>query len=53
MAEQGTLKKSIGTPEGDNEFAPDQPLQPGTDSAIEDLEIPRGSKPDEYRRDQK
>ena len=45
------LNSSIGTPEGDNELAPDQPLEPGSDVAVEDLETPRGSKPDEYRRD--
>ncbi len=45
------VKDSIGTPEGDNEFAPDQPLEPGSDVATEGLETPRGSKPDDYRRD--
>jgi hypothetical protein len=37
--------KTIATPEGDNEFAPDQPLT----SVPDPIEIPRGSKPDEYR----
>ncbi len=37
--------KTIATPEGDNEFAPDQPLTSVPDA----IETPRGSKPDEYR----
>ena len=34
-----TERPSIGTPEGDNEFAPDQPLVPTEDGAEK---IPRG-----------
>jgi hypothetical protein len=41
----------IATPEGDNEMAPDQPLQPSSDAAVSGLETPRGSKPDEYKKD--
>jgi hypothetical protein len=41
----------ISTPEGDNEFAPDQPLKPAEDIALEDLETPPGSAPDSYKRD--
>ena len=36
----------VGTPEGDNEFAPDQPLKPLPDGAEK---IPRGSAPDPYK----
>ena len=36
----------VGTPEGDNEFAPDEPLQPTPDGAEQ---IPRGNAPDVYR----
>lgn len=44
----------IATPEGDNEFAPDQPLVPVTDAATAGLETPRGSEPgDEYKKDKK
>lgn len=39
--------ESVRTPEGDNEFAPDQPLTPSLDG----LQVPRGSEPDGYRRD--
>ena len=41
----------IATPEGDNEFAPDQPLTPSADEAVDGLEKPRGSEPDPYKRD--
>ena len=41
----------ISTPEGDNEFPPDQPLKPTEDIALEDLEIPPGSAPNSYKRD--
>ena len=34
----------VGTPEGDNEFAPDQPLKPVPDGAEQ---IPRGSDPED------
>ena len=41
--------KTVGTPEGDNEFAPDQPLQPAPDGSLQD---PRGGEPgDEYKKD--
>jgi len=33
---------TIATPEGDNEYAPGQPLPPGTEPAIE---RPRGNEP--------
>ncbi len=36
----------VATPEGDNEFAPDEPLKPTPEAAEE---IPRGSAPDDYR----
>ena len=43
---------SIATPEGDNEFAPDQPLQPSSDIAVAGLQNPRGAEPDdEYKKD--
>ncbi|SNT29501.1 hypothetical protein SAMN05421770_10711 [Granulicella rosea] len=38
-------KPTIATPEGDNEFAPDQPLTPVPDP----IATPPGSKPDVYR----
>jgi hypothetical protein len=41
----------IATPEGDNEFAPDQPLKPAADIDAEGLETPRGSEPQAYKRD--
>ncbi len=42
----------IATPEGDNEFAPDQPLQPSADAAVSGLVTPRGSEPDDdYKND--
>lgn len=41
----------VGTPEGDNELSPDQPLKPATTDATEGLEVPRGNKPDKYKRD--
>ena len=37
---------TVGTPEGDNEFAPDQPLKPVPDEAEQK---PRGGGPDAYR----
>ena len=36
----------VGTPEGDNEFAPDQPLKP---LPVDAEENPRGAAPDKYR----
>ena len=43
---------SIATPEGDNEEAPDQPLQPAATVAADGLETPRGSTPaDDYKKD--
>jgi hypothetical protein len=36
----------VGTPEGDNEFVPDQPLKKLPDEALQE---PRGNGPDEYR----
>ena len=36
----------VGTPEGDGEFPPDQPLKPVPDEAEQ---RPRGGAPDEYR----
>ena len=50
-ADMDKWKAAIGTPEGDNELRPDQPLEPSADAAVEGLETPRGSKPDVYRRD--
>ena len=42
----------IATPEGDNEIAPDQPLEPGADRAVSGLEDPRGASPaDPYKKD--
>ena len=41
----------IATPEGDNELAPDQPLTPSADEALDGLETPRGNEPDRYKRD--
>ncbi len=38
--------KVVGTPEGDNEFAPDEPLKKLPDDA---QQIPRGNGPDDYR----
>ena len=39
-------------PEGDNEMAPDQPLQPSADIAVEGLRNPRGAEPnDDYKKD--
>ena len=40
---------SVATPEGDNEFAPDQPLQPSSDDALDGLQVPRGNAPDPYK----
>ena len=43
---------SIATPEGDNEEATDQPLQPSTSIATDGLTTPRGSTPnDDYKKD--
>ena len=42
---------AIATPEGDNEIAPDQPLQPAADQATRGLRDPRGSEPDAYKQD--
>ncbi len=43
---------SIATPEGDNEIAPDQPLEPAADIAVAGLENPRGAEPnDDYKKD--
>ncbi len=43
---------SIATPEGDNEEATDQPLQPSTTFATDGLKTPRGSTPtDDYKKD--
>lgn len=39
--------ETIATPEGDNEFAPDQPLRP-----LDGLETPAGSAPDGYIEDE-
>jgi hypothetical protein len=39
----------ISTPEGDNEYAPDQPLSP----TLGGLEDPRGAGPDSYKEDHK
>jgi hypothetical protein len=39
--------ETVATPEGDNEYAPDQPLTPVLDGS----QNPRGSEPDEYRQD--
>jgi hypothetical protein len=36
------LPDTIATPEGDNEYGPDQPLPPGSEPAIE---RPRGNEP--------
>lgn len=45
---------SVATPEGDNEGAPDQPLQPSSDIAVAGLQTPRGAEPDdEYKKDKK
>lgn len=41
---------TVGTPEGDNEFAPDQPLKPLPDGVEQD---PRGAEPDPYKQDRK
>ena len=41
-------EKVVGTPEGDNEFAPDEPLMPLPEGAVK---VPRGSAPDEYRQE--
>ena len=38
----------VGTPEGDNEFQPDEPLHPLPDGAERD---PRGAEPDTYKQD--
>jgi hypothetical protein len=38
---------TIATPEGDNEFAPDQPLAP-----VEGLETPNGAEPAAYDTDE-
>jgi hypothetical protein len=38
---------TVATPEGDNEFAPDQPLK----SVVDGLQVPRGSEVDSYRKD--
>jgi hypothetical protein len=45
MATEDTV---VGTPEGDNEFKPDEPLQPLPDDA---LQVPDGSSPAPYRQD--
>ena len=37
---------TVGTPEGDNEFFPDQPLSKLPDDAEQ---IPRGNAPDPYK----
>ncbi len=37
---------TVGTPEGDNEFAPDEPLTKLPDEALQE---PRGNGPDDYR----
>ena len=42
------IPATVGTPEGDNEFAPDQPLRPLPDGTVED---PRGNEPDAYKED--
>lgn len=47
-----THSNVIATPEGDNEMAPDQPLQPSSDAAVSGLMTPRGSaSDDEYKKD--
>ena len=38
---------TVATPEGDNEYAPDQPLT-GVPDGLQD---PRGNEPDAYRKD--
>jgi hypothetical protein len=40
---------TVGTPEGDNEFAPDEPLKKLPEEA---LQVPRGGGVDAYRQDQ-
>jgi hypothetical protein len=41
-------KAVVATPEGDNEFAPDQPLKPLPKGAELD---PNGAEPDAYKQD--
>jgi hypothetical protein len=41
---------TVATPEGDNEFAPDQPLT-GAKNAVDGLQVPRGSEGDSYKKD--
>ena len=41
----------VGTPEGDNEFAPDQPLKPSEVTPANGLQDPRGNEPDSYKQD--
>jgi hypothetical protein len=41
---------TVGTPEGDNEFASDQPLT-GAERAVDGLQVPRGSEADSYKKD--
>ncbi|HEX9200192.1 MAG TPA: hypothetical protein VF865_11580 [Acidobacteriaceae bacterium] len=42
----------VGTPEGDGEFGPDQPLTPdAVEASASGLETPRGSAPAEYESD--
>ena len=43
----------VGTPEGDGEILPDEPLQPSSDAALTGLQNPQGSKPSAYDRDKK
>ena len=48
---QETGTDVVGTPEGDNEMLPDEPLKPAADAAVEGLETPAGSGEDSYKRD--
>lgn len=45
-----TYSNVIATPEGDNEMAPDQPLQPASDAAVSGLLTPRGSASDDEKK---
>jgi hypothetical protein len=42
--------KTVATPEGDNEFAPDQPLKPIQETEGT-LQTPRGQGPQAYKQD--
>ncbi len=44
----------VGTPEGDNEWAPDEPLKPSDVTPANGLQDPRGAEPDDpYKQDHK